>query len=133
MSLSRLAVPCVLVAAATWSFAASPDAEPVASNLSTSLESVRLVPWFTGMHALNPQIQTEERPRVLRQAGERQILPMLSEIACLKLRTYRVKRQETFSEGESGSIGYSNCQQASNYQLRSTVEIKTFQAGSGQE
>ena len=128
MSLSRLAVLCALAATSTYSFAVDPNAEPVASDLATNLEAVRLVPWFTGMYAVQNQIQADERPLVMWKAGKRGISPAtLNGYTCLKLRTYRVKRQETFSEGESGAVEYSTCQWASNYALRSTVETKTLQ------
>jgi hypothetical protein len=127
MSLSRLAVLCALAATASYSFAVDPNAEFVASEVGAKLEAVRLVPWFTGLHTAHAQLQTDVRPFPLWNAGKRRMSPgILTGSTCLNLRTYKVRRQETFSEGESGSVGYSTCQWASNYELRSTVD-KTLQ------
>jgi hypothetical protein len=128
MSLSRLAVLCALAATATYSFATDPNAELVASDIGASLKAVRIVPWFTGMHTAHSQLQTDVRPLELWNTGKHRISPgTLSGYTCLKLRTYKVRRQETFSKGESGSVGYSTCQWASKYELRSTVKTKTLQ------
>jgi hypothetical protein len=127
MFLSRLAALCALALTSTYTFAADPNTEAIASYLRTNLEAVRLVPWFAGMHTVHSKLQADKQPFVLQKAGKGQILTgSPSEYTCLKLRTYRVKRQESFSEGESGSVGYSTCQWASKYELRSTVE--TLQA-----
>jgi hypothetical protein len=40
---------------------------------------------------------------------------------CYTMRTYKVKRKEHFADGESGSRGYSTCEMATNYQVRSAV------------
>jgi hypothetical protein len=129
MSLSRLTVLCAFAAASTYCFSADPSAKFVDAGARATSESVLLVPWFTGID--NPQVQRDE-PREVVPKGKHKIQPgTLSGYTCLKLRTYRVKRQETFSEGESGSVGYSTCQWASNYQLRSTVENETLQHAPG--
>ena len=127
MFLRRLVALCALALTSTYSFAVDPNAEAIASYLRANLEAVRLVPWFAGMQAGRSKGQADKQPFVFESAGKGQILTgSLSEYTCLKLRTYRVKRQESFGEGESGSVGYSTCQWASKYELRSTVE--TFKA-----
>lgn len=127
MSLSRLAALCAFAAASTCCFSADRPAKFEDSGVRATQESVPLLPWLTGIDLMNPQVQRDE-PREVIPKAKRKILPgTLSGYTCLKLRTYRVKRQETFSEGESGSVGYSTCQWASNYQLRSTVETETLQ------
>jgi hypothetical protein len=129
MSPYRLAAFLALAASSTHSFAADPKAEAIASHLRANLQVVRLVPWFPGMHAVRSNVETNEQPSILWTDDKGQVVAgSLSEHTCLKLRTYRVKRQESFSQGESGSLWYSTCQWASNYELRSTVEIKTLQA-----
>ena len=129
MSRYRLAALCALVATSTCSFAVDPDAEAVASYLRANLEAVHLVPWFPGMNAASWKAEASQPPSVLEKAGKGQPLAgSLKESTCLKLRTYRVKRQEAFNQGESGSVGYSTCQWASKYELRSTILTKTLQA-----
>jgi|KBSSwiStaDraftv2_1062776.scaffolds.fasta_scaffold14515_4 hypothetical protein len=128
MSLSRLAVLFAYAAASTYCFSADPSAKPIDSDVRAITESVPLARWFNGISLTNAQVQTDEARDVVSKASRRKIGPgTLSGYTCLKLRTYRVKRRETFSEGESGSVGYSTCQWASNYQLRSTVETETLQ------
>jgi hypothetical protein len=46
---------------------------------------------------------------------------ILNEDLCYTMRTYKVKRKEHFADGESGSRGYSTCEMASNYQVRSAI------------
>jgi len=41
--------------------------------------------------------------------------------ACYTMRMYKVKGREHFAVGESASRGYSTCELASNYQMRSAV------------
>jgi hypothetical protein len=45
----------------------------------------------------------------------------LKDRACLMLRMYKVKRTERVAEGESAWRGYTTCEWASNYQMRSAV------------
>ena len=40
---------------------------------------------------------------------------------CYTMRMYKVKRKEHFTDGENGLRGYSTCELASNYQMRSAV------------
>jgi len=40
---------------------------------------------------------------------------------CYKMRMYKVKRKERLADGESGLLGYSTCELASNYQVHSAV------------
>jgi hypothetical protein len=41
---------------------------------------------------------------------------------------YKVKRKEHFADGESGTRGYSTCELASNYQVRSAIaHVQTAQ------
>ena len=37
------------------------------------------------------------------------------------MRMYKVKRKERFADGENGLRGYSTCELASNYQVRSAI------------
>ena len=46
---------------------------------------------------------------------------VLNDADCYTMRMYKVKRQEHFANGESGLKGYSTCELASNYQVRSAI------------
>jgi hypothetical protein len=46
----------------------------------------------------------------------------LKGVSCLKLRTYKVRRQETLPDDESAFVSYSTCQWTTNYQVRSAVQ-----------
>jgi hypothetical protein len=46
---------------------------------------------------------------------------VLNETDCYTMRMYKVKRKERFGDGESGLKGYSTCELASNYQVRSAI------------
>ena len=46
---------------------------------------------------------------------------VLNDDVCYTMRTYKVKHKEHFADGESGSRGYSTCELASNYQVRSAI------------
>jgi hypothetical protein len=46
---------------------------------------------------------------------------ILNDDLCYTMRTYKVKRKEHFADGESGSRGYSTCELATNYQVRSAI------------
>lgn len=46
---------------------------------------------------------------------------VLNDADCYTMRTYKVKRKEHFADGESGSRGYSTCELATNYQVRSAI------------
>lgn len=44
---------------------------------------------------------------------------------CYTMRTYKVKRTEHLADGESGRHGYSTCEFAANYQIRTTdIRVK---------
>lgn len=48
-------------------------------------------------------------------------LAMLDDGTCYTMRTYKVKPKEHFADGEKGSRGYSTCELAKNYQVRSAI------------
>ena len=51
---------------------------------------------------------------------------MITSASCLKLRMYKVARTERLRQGDSGLRGYSTCQWASDYQVRSAVGVQTL-------
>jgi hypothetical protein len=131
MNLCR-ALFLIVFAASTCAFAADPKS-PSATSSDTSFQSsrttpdtVQFVPWFTGMKRLDRQMTSGGSTYPLRR-GTSNSPGMASENSCLKLRMYKVKRQEHFSDNESGFRGYSTCQSASNYQVRSAVGEQTLQ------
>ena len=122
MTLSR-AVLLLVVLASSCAFAAGQKQQPTSpeNSWSTPLESLHLVPWFTGMKHVNqdpnaaPKLRTRDERVPLSPSG-------LRGTSCLKLRTYKVRGQETLSDGESALVSYSTCQWATNYQVRSAVQ-----------
>jgi hypothetical protein len=53
---------------------------------------------------------------------------VLNNDECYTMRMYKVKRKEHFADGESGLRGYSTCELASNYQVRSAIaHVQTAQ------
>ena len=46
---------------------------------------------------------------------------ILNDDVCYTMRSYKVKRKEHLADGESGSRGYSTCEMATNYQVRSAI------------
>jgi hypothetical protein len=46
---------------------------------------------------------------------------ILKDADCYTMRMYKVKRKEHFANGENGLRGYSTCELASNYQVRSAI------------
>lgn len=75
----------------------------------------QLVPTPFGMFALsNPLIQPG-KPIVERRFSQ------FEGVGCLTLRMYKVKRTERLAHGDTGMRGYTTCELASNYQMRSAV------------
>jgi len=120
MTLSRTLLLLVLVSIPAY--AADPIHQPGSSDASwsSSLESLHLVPWFTGMKHVNQDLKSNAKPvtrnLVVSTPGE------LKGVSCLKLRTYKVRRQETLPDDESAFVSYSTCQWTTNYQVRSAVQ-----------
>lgn len=122
MTLSRT-VLLLVVLASTCAYAADQKQQPTTadSSWSTRLESLQLVPWFTGMKPDN--VDSKAATKADSDAEHILFTPgALQERSCLKLRTYKVRRQETLPGGESAFVSYSTCQWATNYQVRSAVQ-----------
>ena len=122
MTLSR-AVLLLVVLASSCAVAADQKQQATAaeSSWSTPLESLHLVPWFTGTKHVNQDLKAAAN---LGSRAERVPLSpgVLRGTSCLKLRTYKVRGQETLSDGESAFVSYSTCQWATDYQVRSAVQ-----------
>ena len=122
MTLSR-AVLLLVVLASSCAFAADQKQQATAAEISwsTPLESLHLVPWFTGMKHVNRDLKAA--PKLGTRAERVPLSPgVLQGASCLKLRTYKVRGQEALSDGESAFVSYSTCQWATNYQVRSAVQ-----------
>lgn len=90
-------------------------AKPTSNEASAFDVAPQLVPTPFGMFALSrPLIQPSE-PIVARR------FPRVQGVSCLTLRMYKVKRTERLEDGDSGLRGYTACELASNYQMRSAI------------
>jgi hypothetical protein len=109
MNLCRAVFLFVFAAASTCAFAADPNS-PSAASANTSFRLSRttpgteqFVPWFTGTKRLDSQMKLGGSTYALgRESSNSPGMP--SENYCLKLRTYKVKRQERFSTMSPGSV-----------------------------
>jgi hypothetical protein len=64
----------------------------------------------------------KDKPRLKFATPARQARPaVMNDADCYTMRMYKVKRKEHFADGESGLRGYSTCELASNYQVRSAI------------
>ena len=70
------------------------------------------------------------RPRLdLGTSTKRPRSATLNDTDCYTMRMYKVKRKERFGDGESGLKGYTTCELASNYQMRSAVaHVQTIES-----
>jgi hypothetical protein len=137
MTLCRAVLLLLVAVASTGAFAADPNSPPVTSSdqfaqsWRATLDSVPLVTWFTRTKRLNPQVNFVESAKIVPRSGPVVLTPgTLNGVSCLTMRTYKVKRQERFSDNESGFLGYSTCQLASDYQVRLAVGERTSQVPS---
>lgn len=63
----------------------------------------------------------DKRPTLNHPPVLRTPLASLNDGVCYTMRMYKVKPKEHFAEDEGGTRGYSICEMASNYQLRSAI------------
>lgn len=104
-------------------FAAGDGSDPQTSN--GSVQNQTADPALFGQpvqSAASDLFFLKDKPRVefTTPAGQPRSA-VLNDADCYTMRMYKVKRQEHFAEGESGSRGYSTCELASNYQVRSAI------------
>ena len=85
-------------------------------------------PALFGQTAENQSVSSDlfflkSRPRLdLSAPAKRPRSATLNGTDCYTMRMYKVKRKEHFTDGENGLRGYSTCELASNYQVRSAVD-----------
>lgn len=65
-------------------------------------------------------LKTRPRLDLIAPAG-RPRSAVLNDTDCYTMRMYKVKRKEHFADGESGLRGYTTCELASNYQVRTAI------------
>jgi hypothetical protein len=122
MTLSRFVLLLTILASIS-AYAADPKQQPTTTDASVSAttEPLHLVPWFTGMKHVNQDLKRSAKPRI--RADRALSTPSaLKGVSCLKLRSYKVRGQETLSDNESAFVSYSTCQWVANYQVRSAVQ-----------
>src|SRR6266498_4113756 len=108
MTLYRAVFLFAFALTSTCVSAADPNSTAATSSApaSVALDSIHLVPWFTGANRTDPQPDSAAST---------------NEVSCLALRTYKVKRSERLTANESALRGYTTCQLVSNYQIRTAV------------
>ena len=118
---------CLLVISffASAAFAAGDESSPSASDVSVQNQTPD--PALFGRSAENQPASSDlffltTRPRLdLSTRAGRPRSAALNDTDCYTMRMYKVKRKEHFADGENGLRGYSTCELASNYQVRSAI------------
>lgn len=132
MTLLRAVLFLAVVAAASLSLAADKQANPSAAG-SAATSAPQAVSPEPSAFGVAPSTRFPEEVLTTLHALQvgRKVLTLvpgtLDGNVCLTLRTYKVKRTERLSENESGMIGYSSCQMASKFQVRSAVGEEVLQ------
>jgi hypothetical protein len=128
MTFARPLFLLLLLAAATIiCMAADSDdaAKPQASVGSLQNQVGDSAPFGVSAQDLRPSsglFFLKTRPRLnLNPPTLQPTFAVLNDDVCYTMRTYKVKHKEHFADGESGSRGYSTCELASNYQVRSAI------------
>lgn len=121
-------VVLLLAAATTICLAADSDdaAKPQASAVGSLQNQVGdTAPFGAFAQDLRPSpglFFLKNRPRLsLTPPALQPRSAMLDDNLCLTLRMYKVKRTERLSDNESASRGYTTCELATNYQVRSAI------------
>ena len=128
MTLYRTVFLLAFAVASSSALAADPNVLPATPDASSvNLDSIRLVPWFTGTKRASSRT-SDVSFQALRRRGPILLTPgAWNEVSCLALRTYKVKRTERLADNESASRGYTTCQPVSNYQIRTAVGTQEMQ------
>jgi hypothetical protein len=116
---------------ASLAFAADEKAEPQAASPQNLAADPAL---FAGNGAGEPVSDLfflQDKPRLdFSAAAEQRRSAVLNDRDCYTMRMYKVKRKERFANGENGLRGYSTCELASNYQMRTAVAHVNNDSGS---
>jgi hypothetical protein len=122
----------LVVCVATSASAAGDGSESQASAGSTQNQTANTALFSqpaTGLPETSELFFLKEKPRLdLSPPVVRPQSAILTDEACLTLRVYKVKGKEHFAAGENVSRGYTTCELASNYQIRSAVaHVRTLE------
>jgi len=100
-----------------------PDSSASAASLQTQTADPALFgPPAENQSASSDLFFLKTRSRLdLSAPAKRPRSAVLNDNDCYTMRMYKVKRKEHFADGENGLRGYSTCELASNYQVRSAV------------
>lgn len=113
----------VILFFASSAFAGGEGSDPQTSN--GSVQNQTADPALFGQPAQSVASDLfflKDKPRLNLTAPARQPRSaVLNDADCYTMRMYKVKRKEHFADGESGTRGYSTCELASNYQVRSAI------------
>jgi hypothetical protein len=122
---------------ASSAYAAGDGSDSQASNGSLLNETAD--PALFGRTAENQPKSSDlfflkSRPRLdLNTSAGQATSAVLSDRDCYTMRMYKVKRKEHFADGESGTRGYTTCELASNYQVRTAVaHVQTLEGNDSQ-
>ena len=116
-----LVVLIVLGAIATSAFAADEKAEPQPASPQNQAADPALFAGNGTAEAASDLFFLKDRPRLDFSAAEQPRSAVLNDRDCYTMRMYKVKRKERFASEENGLRGYSTCELASNYQVRTAV------------
>ena len=108
---------------ASSAFAAGEGSDPQTSNGSVQNQTADLALFGQpAQPAASDLFFLKDKPRLNLTAPARQPRSaVLNDADCYTMRMYKVKRKERFADGENGLRGYSTCELASNYQVRSAI------------
>lgn len=118
---------CLMV---IWLFASpvfAADDDSTSQPSAGSVQNQTADSAFFGQSAENQSVSSDlfflkSRPRLdLTTPAERPKSAVLNDTDCYTMRMYKVKRKEHFADGESGKRGYTTCELASNYQVRTAI------------
>ena len=110
---------CVLAVTAC---ALAADQTAVVASQFSSASPLPATPWFSGMKHVNPALTFASPSHKFKAARHTPIssFAVLRGDVCLTMRSYKVKRTERLSGNQSGVRGYSTCEMARNYDIRTS-------------
>lgn len=124
----------VLSVIATSAFAADEKAQPQPASAQKQTTGPALFQGNGIGEPVSDLFFLKDRPRLsLTAPAQQPRSAVLNERDCYTMRMYKVKREEHFLAGESGSRGYTTCELASNYQVHSAIaHVKTAEGHDSQ-
>jgi hypothetical protein len=120
---------------ASWAFAAGDGSDPQSSN--GFVQNQTADPTLFGQPAQSAASDLffmKDKPRLNFAApAGRPRSAVLNDTDCYTMRMYKVKRKEHFADGENAVRGYSTCELASNYQVRTAIaHVETLEGNDSQ-